>query len=377
MCTLLLIGAGRIGSTILRDMVRRGYEVIVLSRSEERLKELKKEYGVSGVLGNALSKHVLEDVINKHNIKYVLTALPGRIAFNVIRNLIDIGVNIIDVSFYPEDIFKLDDLAKRKNVIVVPDAGIAPGLSNILAGKIYSEMESIDSIEIYVGGVSKDKEAPLGLAGTWSIDDLLDEYIRPTRLIEEGEVKVVDPLSITGTVRIPGLGTFEYFVSDGLRTMTKTLREVKKLVEYTIRYPGHVTVMRELRRLGLLNDREIQINDVKINVRKVIVKLLEEALSKNTRDKVILYVKGAGLKNGSSRVVEYLLHQEYDEREKKSAMAKTTAYSFTAIANLIVKGRINYTGVYPPEYIGMDRKLYDQVLKDLLGRGIEIIEVYG
>ena len=377
MCTLLLIGAGRIGSIILRDMVRRGYEVIVLSRSEERLKELKKEYGVSGVLGNALSKHVLEDVINKHNIKYVLTALPGRIAFNVIRNLIDIGVNIIDVSFYPEDIFKLDDLAKRKNVIVVPDAGIAPGLSNILAGKIYSEMESIDSIEIYVGGVAKDKGAPLGLAGTWSIDDLLDEYIRPTRLIEEGEVKVVDPLSITGTVRIPGLGTFEYFVSDGLRTMTKTLREVKKLVEYTIRYPGHVTVMRELRRLGLLNDREIQINDGKINVRKVIVKLLEEALSKNTRDRVILYVKGAGLKNGSSRVVEYLLHQEYDEREKISAMAKTTAYSFTAIANLIVKGRISYTGVYPPEYIGMDRKLYDQVLKDLLGRGIEIIEVYG
>lgn len=375
--SILLIGTGRIGSTILKSIVEKGLNVVVLSKSSERSREIRKEYDVPVVVGNALSKHILEDIIVKFSIKYAFTALPGRIAFNVIRSLVEIGVNVVDVSYYPQDIFTLDELAKRKNVIVVPDAGIAPGLSNILAGKIYSEMELVDSIEIYVGGLAKDRESPLGLAATWSIDDLLDEYTRPARIIENGEVKVIDPLSITGTIRIPGLGVFEYFVSDGLRTMVKTLREVKKLIEYTIRYPGHINVMRELRKLGLLSEKEVQIGDTKINVRSVIVKVLEESLSRNIKDKVILYVRGVGVKNGTSRVIEYLVHQEYDEKEKITAMAKTTAYSFTAIADMIIKGEIDYSGVYPPEYIGMDRKLYERIVKSLLDKGIEVIEVYG
>jgi len=374
--SILLIGTGRIGSTILKSLVEKGLNVVVLSRSSERSREIKEEYDVPVVVGNALSKHLLEDIVVKYGIKYAFTALPGRIAFNVIKSLVEIGVNVVDVSYYPQDIFTLDELAKRKNVIVVPDAGIAPGLSNILAGRIYSEMELVDSIEIYVGGLAKDREAPLGLVATWSIDDLLDEYTRPARIIENGEVRTVDPLSITGTIRIPGLGMFEYFVSDGLRTMVKTLREVRKLVEYTIRYPGHINVMKELRKLGLLSEKEIQIGNTRVNVRNVIVKVLEESLSKNIKDRVILYVKGVGVKNGTSRVVEYLVHQEYDEKEKITAMAKTTAYSFMAIADMIIKGKIDYNGVYPPEYIGMDRKLYEHIVKSLLSKGIEVIEVY-
>jgi len=173
--------------------------------------------------------------------------------------LVDLGVNVVDVSYFPEDPYKLSDLALRRKVKIVIDAGFAPGLSNILLGKFSQKYGGLKVGRIYVGGLSMDPNIPLGLVLTWSAEDLIDEYVRPARIILNGKQLSVDPLSMVGRIEIPKLGLMEYFVSDGVRTMLKTFNDAVELVEYTLRYPGHINVMMTLKNLGFLSEASLKL----------------------------------------------------------------------------------------------------------------------
>jgi saccharopine dehydrogenase-like NADP-dependent oxidoreductase len=359
---ILLLGCGNVGSYIVRTLNNLGISLSIADTDYEKLR-LFEEY-------NDIYKLDVSDKDKLTNItrgfEWVVTSLPGYIAYDTVKTLINMGKNIIDVSFYPEDPWQLDKLAREKNSIYIPDAGFAPGISNIIVGYLYTILGGLDEVDIYVGGLSFEPNHYLGLALTWSPIDLIEEYIRPARMIIDGMERSIKPLEYTGNIEIPGIGEFEFFASDGLRTMLKTFADIKRMRELTIRYKGHIEIMKALEKVGLLSDDKISVDGVEIRLSQVLASLFTHKIANKYRDKAILYIYGK--KNDNVHRAFYFL--EYDPERKISAMAMATGSTCVSILLMALKGEISNIGVYPPEYIGLDTRKYNIFIRRLSELGI-------
>ena len=364
MVDILLVGAGRIGVYMADKLREAGVELAVADIDREKLKYFEDNFETRVV--NVLDKEDIHRVAD--DVDWVLTALPGSIAYKGLVNILEAGKNVIDISFYPQDMWRLGEIAEKQSVLYMPDAGVAPGLSNVIAAQLDRELSGADKIEIYVGGVSYKPDEYLGMALTWSPMDLLEEYTRPARIIVDGEVTEVDPLEATGVINIPRVGEMEYFISDGLRSLLRTMSHVPNMREMTLRYKGHIFLMRFLKWLGLLSYREIEVGDTYVKPIEVLAEVLETYMENRFRDRVILYIIGE--KDGEKR--EYLLQQSFDEEKRFSGMSIVTGSTAVAMTLLGYHGELQSTGIYPPEYVGMDEKLCSRFMEYMDKMGIKV-----
>src|SRR5207247_9524925 len=88
--------------------------------------------------------------------------------------------------------------------------------------------------------------------------DVIEEYTRPSRIVEHGRIVVREALSEPELMEFPELGTLEAFNTDGLRSVATTLA-VPFMKEKTLRYPGHIELMRVLRSVGLFAKDPIEV----------------------------------------------------------------------------------------------------------------------
>ncbi|MGC8656814.1 MAG: saccharopine dehydrogenase family protein [Thermoplasmata archaeon] len=347
---ITVLGAGNIGYAIATDL-SKDHDVYVIDKSADALSRVKNCKTLSGTI------HDHMDVIEKSDV--VVSALPGSVSYNIIKFLIEHGKNVVDISYMNEDPFLLEDLVKQKNVTFIPDAGFAPGLSNIIAGYMYKFVEGIEKIQIYVGGVPKEPIPPLNYTITWNVEGLIDEYTRLARVIRGSNVVTEDPLKDIEPYYIPNFKHMEAFYSDGLRTMIKTIK-VKELFEKTLRYPGHLDKIKMLRDLGFFSTDTIY----NVTPREITVKLLEK-LKLDVEDISILEVKGFG-KNSK----EVFILDSYDTALKMSSMSRMTGFTASILARIVLKGKIK--GFVPPELIGFDQVLYMEVINELRKRKVKI-----
>ncbi len=364
MLDVLVVGGGRIGGFAAEMLVGMGFRVGVADPDEARLKAFSRRLGVEVYRGRAWDRVVLDAA---RGSGVVAVALPGRVAFKAVRILLGEGCRVVDASFYPEDPWSLEPLASRS--LYVPDAGLAPGLSNMLAARVDSVLRGAERIDILVGGLSRDPSALLGLTAAWSAEDLVDEYVRPARMRVGGRVVSVDPLSYTGVAEIPGSGVFEYFASDGLRTLLRSLSHVAGLRELTLRYPGHLEAARLLRSLGLLDRREVVVVEgCRCPASLVLARLLEEKLPRSG-DRVVLYVEGA---RGEA---ERCFKLDMVGEPGRTAMSITTGGFLAAAAAAALQGLVE--GFTPPERLGAVGEAYTTILRILGKAGVRLEEKCG
>jgi len=368
---LAVLGCGSIGSVIVKflsnDFV--GADVVVLDKFASACRERLASLGVEDILVDQVDAGDLSTLTSKlRGYDLVIDSLPGYLGFNALLAAIKARVDLVSVSYMPQDPMELSEEVASKGITVVPDAGLAPGLSNVLVGRVVSVLRNVDEVGIYVGGLPKENVPPLGYVITWSAVDLLEEYVRPARVIIDGEVRYVDPLSSIEEIHIEGLGKFEGFYSDGLRTLLHTLRgKVRRAYELTLRYPGHLSKMRVLRELGFLDSEELRVDSVSVSPRRFTARVLEKKLrTEGMKDIVILKVIGTST---SGSRIEYTLVKEGDKHV--SAMAKTTAAPAVATVSLLARGKLP-KGVVPPEYIGMKEELYRDFMKHLERRHLTV-----
>jgi len=303
----------------------RGLDVIVFDASGDRVR-LAERLGFEAHLADVGEASALERIASLCDI--IATALPSSVAERVLGNLLEISAPVIvDVS-YIRDPMSLRRKALEGKTKLFVDAGLAPGLSNMLAAKTCDYMDRCESVEIYVGGIEEEPRTPLGLVASWAISDLLEEYTRQARARLLGREVLLNPLRDAKKVSLPGLGEFEALPTDGLRTLLYTLNETSSLVEYTLRYPGHVEVIRLLQRLGLLDTRSYVTGGCALSPREFLVRLLEERLPK-IGDRVILYVRGQGTRSGQYTSIEYVL----DERQKSLGIEKPVLTYLTGLVH--------------------------------------------
>jgi len=371
----LVLGAGHIGTAIIYDLLNftpKANEIYVVDIDDRKLKEVSqrfKDQNVKTILVDVTKFNTLSQLISEVDV--VCSALPGKMSFNVVKQFLSYGVNLVDTSYMPEDPFKLSELVEESGTTYVPDSGFCPGISNLLIGHAYSNLGDVINVQIIVGGLPQDPRPPLYYTITWSIDDLLDEYTRPARIIKNGQLKQVDPLSVIMRINLEGLGSFEAIYTDGLRTLLKTIK-AQNMFELTIRYPGHLSKIRTLRDLGFLSDREIRIKNQIIRPRKITVELLKDLMkSRDLRDVAILRIIVDGHSKGRMKRYRFDMIDKYDESAGLTAMSRTTGFTCAIIARLVAKGKIG-KGVVPLELIGQKKNLYEAIIKDLEKRDITI-----
>ncbi|MFP3898569.1 MAG: saccharopine dehydrogenase family protein [Dehalococcoidia bacterium] len=365
---VVVLGCGRVGKAIAWDLSHR-YLVTVADTDPGACKQA----------GQARVEVVNEDATDRARLAaliadadLVINALPGRIGFAVLANVIHCGKNIIDISFFPEDPFPLDGPARSKGIAAVIDCGVAPGLSNMILGRHYREMQVADFV-CYVGGLPKVRTWPYQYKAPFSPADVIEEYTRPARLVENGRIVVKPALSDIEYQEFDEVGTLEAFNTDGLRTLLKTVH-IPNMREKTLRYPGHCEYIRVLRETGFFSSQPIDVNGTKIAPLDMTSRLLfpHWQLGHNEEEYTLMRIVIQGEEKSARVSYTYDLCDRTDKPGGLSSMARTTGFTCTAVADLVLQGRVTEVGVVPPELIGMDRGRFDYVLDHLGRRNIRL-----
>ncbi len=375
---ILVLGYGNIGSVLAADLARSmpSTEVVIAGRHQDKAEEAATVLNRENVTGFQVDAHnyrVLVDTMKKFDL--VIGTLPGGIGYQSVKAAIDAKVNMVDISYMPENPLVLNKDATKADVTIIPDCGVAPGLSNLLVGHAISKLDQVENIYIMVGGLPEEPVSPLGYTITWSTEDLIDEYTRKAKIIENGRVVEVEALTGLKQIRFPGVGKLEAFYTDGLRTLLHTVKGVKNMWEKTLRYPGHAEKIKLLKTLGFFDEHPTKVGNARLPPRKVTIKLLEKKLQRpEIKDILAIKVEVSGTVEESKRCHVYHLLDRYDQKNGVTAMARTTAYPASILAQLLAQGNIEEKGVIPLEKLGVKEKLFNKILGELEKRQIKIVE---
>jgi saccharopine dehydrogenase-like NADP-dependent oxidoreductase len=366
---VIVLGAGLVGSTIAVELSKQ-YEVTVVDLNEGALSKLKRCFGIKGIQADVTERKTLENLIEQADL--VVGAVPGFLGFDVIKRVIDAGKNMVDISFFPEDPFELDERAKYKKVSIAIDSGIAPGVSNMILGYHVANMK-VDRYECVVGGLPLIREWPWNYKAVFSPSDVIEEYVRPARYVENYKQITKEALSDPELINFKNVGTLEAWNSDGLRTLLKTMK-VPNMIEKTLRYPGSIEYLKVLRESGFFSQKTIEVNGVSVRPLDVTTKLLLPLweLKKGDEDFTIMRSKVMGSVNGEPIAYEYLIYDTFDQKSGNHSMARTTGYTCTAVAELFLEGLVENNGIIPPEILAEQKDIFPRIMTYLEERGIKI-----
>jgi saccharopine dehydrogenase-like NADP-dependent oxidoreductase len=370
MSNIIVLGAGMVGSTMAIDMAQKhkvtltDFNQTALDNAVNRCPELIIQQL------DVTNKASLQSTIQPFDL--VICAVPGFLGFETLKAIIEAEKNVVDISFFPENSLELDELAKEKNVTAIVDCGVAPGMSNIVLG-YYNEHLDLTDFECLVGGLPKIKKWPFNYKAPFSPVDVIEEYTRPARYVENGVMITKEPLTDCEYVDFDGVGTLESFNSDGLRSIIFTMPHIKNMKEKTLRYPKHVEYIQVLKESGFFSEEKISVNGVEISPLEFSSKILFDEWKLGTTEKELtvmrISLKGAD-KEGNEKSIVYHLHDEYCESTNTSSMARTTGYTATAAANMFLEGLFEEKGVFPPELVGKHKVCFDYFINYLSERNV-------
>jgi lysine 6-dehydrogenase len=374
---IIVLGCGHIGSVVAADLAQSlpSAEIIIADRSLSKVRDTASETRRENVSGAQLdARNRLELVSALKKCDLVVGALPGDIGYYSVKAAIAAGVNMVDVSYMPENPLQLSKDAEEAGITVVPDCGVAPGISNVLIGHSLSRLDKVESIYIMVGGLPEKPVPPLGYTITWSAEGLIDEYTRKAKIVKGGRVVNVSALTGLEVVDFPGVGKLEAFYTDGLRTLIHTVKDATTMWEKTLRYPGHVSKINMLKALGFFDKKPVKIEDTSLPPRKLTSRLLEAKLRRpDIKDILALKVEVCGKRRTDETRYIYYLLEHCEQKHVVSAMARTTAYPASILAQLIAGDEIKAKGVVPLETLSVKEKLFKRIMNELEKRQIKIM----
>lgn len=367
---IIVLGAGMVGSAMAIDLAKK-YAVTSADYSLESLEKIKsKQSNIKTLQVDVTKKEGLIKTLQ--NFDLVVCAVPGFLGFETLKTIIEAKKDVVDISFFSENALELNDLAKNNNVTAIVDCGVAPGMGNILLG-YHNEQMKVTDFECLVGGLPKIKKWPFNYKAPFSPIDVIEEYTRPARYIENKKVITREALTDVELVAFDKVGTLESFNSDGLRSLIFTMPHIPNMKEKTLRYPGHIEYIQVLKKSGFFDTKKMVINGIEISPLDFTNKILfkEWFLEDNEEELTVMKIIIKGIDDkGDEKEIIYDLYDEFCQETQISSMARTTGYTATAAVNLISNNIFNEKGIFPPELIGKHKKCYDFVLDYLKERNV-------
>ncbi len=349
---VVVLGAGRVGKAIAADLSDE-FEVTSADISPVALESLASRFPVNTRvtdLGNPA-----EIGLAVRDADLVVCAVPGHMGFRTLKTIIENRKDVVDISFFAEDAFELDELARRNNVTAAVDCGLAPGNPDFLAGFFAGKMRITD-FEFLVGGLHFGRTGPNGYLPTFSPPDVWEEYTRPARYVRDGRVVTMPALSEPEIVEFNIGGhhlMLEAFNTDGLRSLIATMDgRIPNMKEKTLRFPGHIAYIKELQRTGTpwTPDAWTPADD--------------EA------EFTVMRIYFHGFEDGEEKRFSYNLFAGYDHKRRMSSMATSTGYTCSAVARCVLDGAYRHAGISPPSYIGAAPGCLDRIFAHLKARNV-------
>jgi len=347
----VVFGAGRQGTAAIHDLVRNcaASEVLVVEPDPEHAKL------ANGRLGKLLGPRRMRlrfakgaDARDLTRADVLLSCAPYSANLALTKLALEARVPFCDLGGNPQIVARQEKLAARSRTPVVPDCGVSPGLSNILAVHC-ARAHQADEVHVRCGGLPVKppdrKTNPLQYKLVFSPMGLISEYSGRVPVIRGGRATSVEALS-----------TIEPFdaeheaspTSNNSPQVIRYLREigVREYDYATVRYRGHFERVRRWRARGHLRGNARK--DAEL-ARRLEVDPALRYDPKRDRDTLILSVRGTRNGRGIRRGFEYRLDVVADARTKFTAMELTTCWGITIVAHHIASGRGAPKGFATPE----------------------------
>lgn len=369
-----VLGAGMVGAAIAKDLAKH-YDVCVADFSAENLSKFDN-FEITTIQKELNDFENIKSVVSEYDL--VIGALPGFMGFQTLEYLIELGKDVVDISFFPEDAYLLDEKAKQKGVTVIVDIGVAPGMSNFILGA-HSRKFNVQKFICYVGGLPKVRTFPFQYKAPFSPVDVLEEYTRPARYVENTNLVIKPALSDPEFIEFENIGTLEAFNTDGLRSIIRNIK-APNMIEKTLRWPGHIDLMKALLSAGFLSSAAINFKDVKISPLEFTSTILFDNWKLRSDDleftvmRIIvegnIHEKINGFEKESYVRYTYDLYDETDTATGTSSMARTTGYTATAAANLFLNDMFTTKGIIAPEMLPENDDIFDYIFDYLKKRNV-------
>ena len=369
---IIILGAGLVGAPMAIDLNKDSeFDVTVVDYSAKALQSIKAKAPELSTMQKDLSNpNDVTALVSDYDL--VVNAVPGFMGFETAKAIIEAEKNCACIAFYEEDPFELDALAKEKNVTMIMDCGVYPGMGSALIMDVVQKLDEVESVLTYVGGLPEIREWPSEYKAVFSPIDVIEEYIRPARYVENGFEIVRPALSDPEYIFFPEIGTLEAFNTDGLRTLATTI-DAPNLKEKTLRYPGHIEKMAVLRELGFFSkEKSIKVEGVKTSPLEMTAQILfpNWKLKKGEGDITIFQSIIEGRKDGQKMKYTIDMYDTYCPDTDVISMARTTGYTATLAIRMIAKGVYTHKGISPPEYMGKYPECIEFMQKGLKERDV-------
>jgi lysine 6-dehydrogenase len=374
---IVVLGAGLVGAPMARDLAADGrFQVTVADIDSGALEALAHGAPIQTLNADLSNPDKVTELVAGYDL--VLSAVPGFMGFRTLEAVIRAGKNVVDIAFFAEDPFALDDLAKEKGVTAIMDAGVFPGMGSALIGRAARLLDRVDDVLIHVGGLPVVRRWPWDYKAVFSPSDLIEEYLRPARYVENGVLVTRPALSDPELIdfpEFPEVGTLEAFNTDGLRSLLRTI-DAPNMKEKTLRYPGHIEKMALLRECGFFGEDPITVKGVQVRPMDVTAELLFPMLKLDQGESefTLLQIRVKGEQGGKPRQYRYDMLDYYDAASDVTSMARTTGYTATMAVRMLAEGLYTEKGVSPPEFMGRVPGCCRFLLRGLSERGIEYRE---
>lgn len=345
-----VLGAGLVGRHIAVDLSDR-YDVTAVDTQD--VSDFFEDTNVTFRLAD-IRPETIPSIVAQSDI--VVVAVPGHIGYQTLKAVIQCGIDVVDISFMPEDVQTLEELAKEKGVKVITDFGVAPGLCGLLLGNAVAKLKQVDSATIMVGGFPKEVNWPFFYKAPFSPRDVIEEYTRPVRMRRDGVNIIEEPLSDVEEYNDQTDLPLVCFNTDGLRTLLDSFPEIPNMVEKTVRHIGHFDAIDRMREFGFFKPEHLE------NTCDVL--LPQWKLEEKDEDFLTMTIEVTG----GEESIRYTLFDEYGDGV--SSMARTTG--FTCNAGVSILQDLKEPGLYLPEDIGRDNHLTTKVIDYLKERDVNI-----
>ncbi|MGH7652337.1 MAG: saccharopine dehydrogenase family protein [Gemmatimonadaceae bacterium] len=375
---MLVLGAGLQGSACAYDLLQNPEvkEVRLADLHTAHIADFLAPYSGKRLIFTPLDVRDKEAAIAlMRQSDAVMSAIPYYFNYELAQLAVQVGVHFSDLGGNTEIVFKqktLDAEAKKKKITVIPDCGLAPGMVNILAEYGISQLDKVESVRIFVGGLPQHPEPPLNYHIVYSLEGVLDYYTTLSWVLRGGKRTQVKALSEIEPIKFKGsVGELEAFhTAGGLSTMAFRYEGKIPTMEYkTLRYPGHAKIMEAVRELGLLELKPVDVKGIKVVPRDLVVAAMGPRLSKpNGHDLVALRVVVEGVKKGKRKTIGWELVDYYDDKHDISAMERSTGYSLSITGQMQARGEIGKSGVFTPDEAIPPEKYISELAK----RGVVI-----
>jgi len=367
---IAVIGAGLMGRAAVYDFSRvAGVDSVGVFDIDEKLaRKVAEQYGNGRAVARALdagNESAVEAALKGYSA--ALSCVTYRYNPGITRAAIKAGCHLADLGGNNDAVrtqLAMDAEAARAGVIIVPDCGLAPGMVAILAADAISRFDITHSIRIRVGGLPQNPRPPLNYQMVFSAEGLINEYWEPCVILEKGQHKTVEPMSSVESLAFEGLPELEaFYTSGGTSTLPDTYRGKIDFLDYkTIRYKGHCELFRPMLELGLASRHRLTVDGQSVEPRAVFKAVLDNNLSFNEPDMVLVRLTAEGTRSGSKNTITYEIVDRQDMETGLTAMMRTTAFPAAIVVWMAAAGKISARGCKPQELV-VDPKLFFEELR--------------